>query len=276
MTAREHVLGSGAVVHHWRPTDPVATAVLQHGFGEYAERYVEQHAQLVPRLLEAGFEVWALDLWGHGDSPGRRGVTSVRRAVLDHREVRLLAAGSGLPVLLVGHSLGGLVTAASAARDGAGLAGVVLLAPALERPAPRLVRGLLGAAATVAPGLPIPRRRRPLAELSTDPAVGPRARTDPLMYAGQVSLLLAATALDEASCVWSALASWRVPTLVLHGTDDTYTDPRASRDFVRLLGPAGDLRLVEGGRHELLNDLAGTANCDLVLSWLIDHQRVHV
>ncbi len=272
MTDQQQVLDSGAVVHRWRPETPVATVVLQHGFGEYAERYVEQHARLVPRLLEAGFEVWALDMWGHGGSPGRRGVASVRRAVLDHREVRRLAAATGMPVLLVGHSLGGLITAASVARDNAGLAGVVLLAPALERPAPQLVRRLLGAVASVAPGRSIPRRRRPLAELSTDPAVGRMASTDERMYGGQVSLLLAATALDEASYVWSFRTSWHVPTLVLHGTDDTYTDPKASTDFATLLGTAAELWLVEGGRHEMLNDHGGAATCELLVSWLIDHQ----
>ena len=275
MTGQQQALDSGTVVHLWRPETPAAAVVLQHGFGEYAERYVEQHAQLVPRLLGAGFEVWALDLWGHGGSPGRRGVASVRRAVLDHREVRRLAAASGMPVLLVGHSLGGLVTAASVARDSAGLAGVVLLAPALERPAPHLVRRLLGAVASVAPGLSIPRPRRPVAELSTDPTVGLRASTDARMYRGQVSLLLAATALDEASYVWSFLTSWRVPTLVLHGTDDTYTDPQGSTEFATLLGTAAELRLVEGGRHEMLNDHGGAATCELLVSWLIDHQGTH-
>lgn len=219
MTGQRHVLESGTVVHHWRPERPVGTVVLQHGFGEYAERYVEQYAHLVSRLLDAGLEAWALDLWGHGRSPGRRGVASVRLAVLDHLAVRRLAAASGLPVLLVGHSLGGLVTAASAARDGSGLAGVVLLAPALERPAPPVVRRVLGAVAAVAPTLPIPRRRRPVSELSTDPTVGRRARADQRMHGGQVSVLLAATALDEASFLWAALPAWRVPTLAVHGTD---------------------------------------------------------
>ena len=144
----------------------------------------------------------------------------------------------------------------------------------LERPAPPVVRRLLGAAAIVAPALPIPRPRRPVSELSTDPDVGRRATADPRMYDGQVSLLLAATALDEASRVWTLLPAWRVPTLVLHGTDDTYTDPSASADLVRLIGPGAELHLVPDGRHELLHDHGGDATLDLVLSWLTDRTEV--
>lgn len=270
-----HVLESGAVVHHWRRGHRTAAVVLQHGFGEYAERYVEQHARLVPRLLDEGFEVWALDLWGHGRSPGRRAVTSVRLAVLDHLEARRLAGATGRPVALLGHSLGGLVTAASAARDTDGVAGVVLLAPALQRPEPAAVRRALGAAAAVAPWVPIPRRRRPVTELSRLVEVGERAAADPAMHDGQVPVLLAATTLDEAASLWSALPEWHAPTLVLHGTEDTYTDPAASRDFIeRVAGPDARLHLVDGGYHELLNDEEGDASLALVLDWLHDHVKV--
>ena len=91
------------------------------------------------------------------------------------------------------------------------------------------------------------------------------------MHDGQVSLLLAATALDEASYVWSALPSWQVPTLVVHGTDDTYTDPSASADLVaRVDRTSTRLELVDGGRHELLNDAGADATLGLVLDWLTD------
>jgi acylglycerol lipase len=91
------------------------------------------------------------------------------------------------------------------------------------------------------------------------------------MHHGQVPLLLAATALDEAAYVWSTAAPWPVPTLVLHGTDDTYTDPRASTDFAGLLGPQAELRLLQGGRHELLNDHVQNTTAEFVLQWLTRH-----
>ena len=66
-----------------------------------------------------------------------------------------------------------------------------------------------------------------------------------------------------------------MPTLVLHGTDDTYTDPAASADLVRQTRPgAPSFGCVQGGRHELLHDHGADATLDLVLSWLTDRTEV--
>ena len=269
MTHAVRSLPSRAVVHSWTAASPRAVVVLQHGFGEYAERYVDQFDGLVPRLVAAGFDVWALDLWGHGRSPGRRGVTSIERAVRDHIEVRRLAARLQLPMALVGHSLGGLVAACSALSSTADLAGVVLMSPALSRPEPDPVRRMLGVVAAVVPWVPIPRRRRPVGELSRLPVVGERAASDPLMFGGQVPVLTAATALDQAELLWAGLGEWHVPTLVLHGTADTYTDPASSTDFVAgIASEDKTLHLVDGAFHELLNDACAAEVAGLVMSWL--------
>ncbi|CVK94630.1 uncharacterized protein FMAN_03652 [Fusarium mangiferae] len=125
-------LPSGVFVHRWLCDSSRAIVILQHGFAEYAERYVWSHAKLIPVLNAQGFEVWAMDLWGHGRSPGNRGVVDVQKAVDDHIQIRHRAATLGLHVFLFGHSLGGLITAASAARDASPPNdGVVLSSPAL-------------------------------------------------------------------------------------------------------------------------------------------------
>lgn len=199
-------------------------------------------------------------------------MTNIRLAVRDHLSVRQQAARTGIAVLLVGNSLGGLVTASSARVNRADLAGVVLLSPALSRPQPALVRRGLGVVASVAPWLPIPQRRRPVGELSRIPAVGERAAADPLMFDGQVPVLTAATALDEAALLWAELSGWRLPTLVVHGTADTYTDPRASADFVTGIATQDKtFRLMDGAYHELLNDLCAEQVLALTVGWLESH-----
>jgi alpha-beta hydrolase superfamily lysophospholipase len=266
--ARRQHLSSGAVAHSW--TAPVARgiAVVQHGYGEYAERFVDEHGHLVSRLVDAGFDVWALDLWGHGASPGTRGVTHVGRAVQDHVELRHLAADRRLPVLLLGHSLGGLVTAGSVTTDPVGLAGVVLTSAALPSEA-AAVRRILGWAAAIAPGAPIPQRAASLSGLSHDEQVVARATADPQMTHRQVPLRLAATAIDVSDSVTAAASAWTTPTLVFHGSDDTYTDPQDSRRVFDSLGAEDKtLRIVQGGFHELFHDTGGHQLVGDVIEWM--------
>ena len=108
-----------------------------------------------------------------------------------------------------------------------------------------------------------------MGELSRLPVVGERAASDPLMFGGQVPVLTAATALDQAELLWAGLGEWHVPTLVLHGTADTYTDPAGSTDFVAgIASEDKTLHLVDGAFHELLNDACAAEVAGLVMSWL--------
>ncbi|MFD8110309.1 alpha/beta fold hydrolase [Streptomyces microflavus] len=269
---REHRLPSGARVHVWNAVGPARAMVqLQHGFAEYAERFAHQHHGLIGHLTRRGFEVWAMDLHGHGRSPGRRGVADIRRAVADHRDLRqAMRAGAALPVLLIGHSLGGLVTAGSALSDPAGVTGVVLLAPSLPPALPRPARAVLNVCARLLPGAPAPLKKAPLADLTRLSDQARITALDPLMHDGRVPITLAATALHVAADVWRrAPLDWRAPCLVVHGTADTSTDPRQSRRLVGLL-PVTDktLHLVAGGRHELLHDLDRDDVLARVLTWL--------
>lgn len=254
--------------YRWNATTPQrATVLLAHGFGEYAGRYVGHYCQLIPALTGAGVAVHAFDLPGHGGSPGRRGVVDVSQAVDLHLRARRKLAGSG-PLFLLGHSLGGLVTAASVARDGAGVAGVVLSAPALLIEAPALLKLVGRALARVAPAAGI---RPPLdpAGISRIAAEVEAYRADPQVYRGKLPALTGASALAAAEDGWRRYAGWTAPVLVLHGSADSFTDPRGSERFMATV-PAEDKRLERfaDGRHELLNDLERDRAKTLVLDWI--------
>ena len=82
-------------------------------------------------------------------------------------------------------------------------------------------------------------------------------------------MLVAASALATARRLRNRLPDWQVPTLVLHGTADTYTNPEGSRNFYEAIASADKtLHLVEGGYHELLNDTVGDEILRTVLAWL--------
>lgn len=262
-------IGTGVRGYVWEAPEPRAVLLLQHGFGEYAQRFVRRYSQLIPHLLNAGVSVYAIDLWGHGHSPGRRAVTDLGQAVDDHLAARRKLRAQPLPVFVLGHSLGGLVTATSVARDQSGLSGVILSSPFLRKEVPAWKRLLVSVLAAVGPTLPAPEEPAELSGLSRIPEELEFVDNDPLIYRGRVPMLLAATALKLLVDNLNLYPGWRVPTLVLHGTADTYTDPEGSRELFKTISSQDKtLHIVEGGHHELLNDTERDETLEVLLTWL--------
>lgn len=252
----------------WRAANPRASVLLAHGFAEYSERYVKHYNGLIPHLTDAGFDVYAFDLHGHGRSPGARGVTDMRAAVADHRAARRALREDGHPLFLFGHSLGGLVTAVSVAEDASNVAGVVLSAPALLLSAPSHLRAIASVMAALAPGA---RLVPPLdAEgLSRIPEEVRAYRSDPMISDTRVPARTGASALAVSETGWRRYENWSTPVLVLHGEQDRATDPRGSKRFIETVIAADKhLELYPDGMHELLNDLERDAALALISSWL--------
>lgn len=109
-------IGTGVQGYRWEVAKPKAIVLLQHGYAEYATRYVHEYNRLIPTLLDRDISVYAVDLWGHGFSDGVRGVVDVRAAVADHIAARATLASANVPVFLFGHSLGGFITVSSVDR----------------------------------------------------------------------------------------------------------------------------------------------------------------
>jgi alpha-beta hydrolase superfamily lysophospholipase len=254
--------------YSWRVPDPRAALLLQHGYGEYAWRFLNRYNRLIPHLLRTGVNVYAYDMRGHGNSPGVAGATDVRQAVRDHLAARRKLREQPFPVVLFGHSLGGLVTACSVARDGNDVSGVILSSPALRATVWAVSRALAAVLGVVAPMLPV-RRASEAHGLSRLAEERDHAVSDPLFYSGWMRARLAASTLAMMNEGWSRYHSWRVPTLVLHGTADTHTDPGGSQQFVEAIASTDKtLHLFEGGYHELLNDTVRDQALQLLLKWL--------
>ena len=258
----------GLFGYHWPADNPRATLLLQHGFGEHAGRYVDHFSRLVPELNAIGFDVFAFDMIGHGRSPGDRGVTDVGAMAQAQRKARAELATRGRPLFLFGHSLGGLVTALSVARDASNVRGVVLSSPALPVAAPLPLRAVAKMLARIAPGLGTV-SLGDASGISRIPNAVEAYRQDPLVFQRRIPALTGVSALIAAQEVRDGAAAWRVPTLILHGTADRYTDARESQHLFDRL-PAGDkhLELVKDARHELLNDMPRKRIEALLLDWL--------
>ena len=241
--------------------------LLQHGFGEYAERYVARYGGLVPHLLRLGASVRAFDLQGHGRSPGRRAVTDVEQSVDHHLAARRRLAAQPLPVFLLGHSLGGIVTATSVVRDASGVAGVILSSPALLVSANAPTRQFARVVSRLAPALPV--KFLSPTGLSRIPEQVQAFLSDRLIYHGGMPARLAASILFTSRDNWARYRGWQIPTLAFHGTADTITEFEGSRRFVDAISsPDKTLHVVHGGYHELLNDLGAEETLRVVLTWV--------
>jgi acylglycerol lipase len=261
-------VGTGVAGFAWHAPRPRAVVLFQHGWGDYTQRHVGHAGQLVPCLLDHGFDVRGFDLRGNGRSPGRRGVVDVTAAVQDHLAARELLRRQPLPVFLMGHSLGGLVTATSALHDQRDVAGMVLLAGALKYDVGVALRTVARIGGRLAPTRPAP-----LADggpITRDPDAQQRLDHDPLMSnRGGVPWLTAAGGAAVSHANWRHYPELVLPLLAVHGSADTSTDPAGSAELVATVSSADkELLVVDGGFHALLDDLDAEATVAAVLHWL--------
>jgi alpha-beta hydrolase superfamily lysophospholipase len=255
----------------WLPDEPLASALIVHGFAEHCGRY--EH--LATWLASRGVAVHAFDHQGHGRSSGPRCYVRRFSDFLDDTERALTFARtprSDLPVFVIGHSMGGLITASLAVERKPDVAGFVLSGAALRPPVPlsRARRWLLGLLRRFAPRLSFPSGLDPEA-LSTDPAVVRAYLDDPLVER-RITASLAAelfAAMDRTSSRGDAVEG---PLFALHGEDDAICSPMGSRVFATAAHHGSYLGL-PGMRHEIFNEPERERVYASVLDWLNQVRR---
>ena len=228
------------------------TVVVLHGFGDHSGRYAEVAAWFAAR----GLNVYALDQRGHGRSPGKRGhVSRFAQFLSDVAALRkLVTLEQGGPQILLGHSFGGTVALRYLETEPEGLAGAIVSSPflAVAMRVPAWKRALARALVEVLPALPVA-TGLDLAYLSTDPAVGQAAGSDPLYHG-----VMTPRAYREVLAAQEAVAvegrHIRVPLLLLLAGDDRIVSRPASEAFARTLPGDLTLKLYEGFYHEIFNE----------------------
>lgn len=234
-------------VRRWSAAEPARVVVLVHGYTEHAGRY----AALAEALVARRSCVVAPDHVGHGLSAGERAVMADFDAVVDDIHRVVVETRGSLPVVMVGHSMGGLLAVRYAQRHAGELAGLVLSAPAVG----------LGPFLESVLALPaIPEAGFDGSLLSRDSSVGDEYQKDPLVWHGpwQRATLEAALAADRAVAVGPGLAT--LPLLYLHGSDDRICSADAARPVIeRLAGPDSEFRILPDHRHELFNEVGREA-----------------
>jgi alpha-beta hydrolase superfamily lysophospholipase len=254
---------------HWPAVGTTrAHLLIVHGIAEHAGR----HAHVASRFASAGIETHAFDLRGFGASAGRRAYVDRWSQYHDDVEDRLVsirAVARDLPVILYGHSMGGLIAIGYALADPPRPEPdlLVLSAPAIAARLAHWKRALADVLGRVAPHLEIPNELPPGA-LSRDVEVEVAYRSDPL-NTHRTTSRLGMELLHEQARVQSRLAqigALPVPTYVLHGTDDPIVPVSASASLER----RGNVtrRVYPSLRHETHNEPERDAVIGDTLAWI--------
>jgi alpha-beta hydrolase superfamily lysophospholipase len=232
-------------VEAWEHAAPSHAVVIAHGYGEHIGRYEHVAAALGDR----GASVYGLDHVGHGRSEGERALIADFAPVVDDLHLlveRVRAEHSGMPIVLLGHSMGGLIATRYAQRYGDVLSALVLSAPLVGNPGTGVLLALE----------PLPEIPIDPTVLSRDESVQKEYATDPLIYHGgfkRPTLAAMAAALLDAA-LDAALV--RGPVLWQHGEDDQLVPLAGSRRLIDLFGNAAvTARHYPGARHEIFNEI---------------------
>jgi alpha-beta hydrolase superfamily lysophospholipase len=248
---------------------PRAHVLLVHGIAEHAGRY----RHVATQLASAGITTHAYDQRGFGESGGHRAYVDRWSQYHDDVEDRLAevrSAADGLPVVLYGHSMGGLIalgyTLADPPRPLPDL--LVLSAPAIDAVVPAWKRKVADVLGGTMPRFAIA-NTFPVGGLSSDPAVEAAYLADPLAV-HRTTTRLGASLFREQDRLRSVLAGGaRLPvtTYVLHGADDPIVLETASRS---LEGRANVTRRVyKGLHHETHNEPSGMKVIDDTIAWIV-------
>ena len=273
--------GENLALYEWQPDDdlggelatcktaPRGVVLIVHGLGEHAGRY--EH--VARRLMAWGFMVRSYDQRGHGESGGARGALPTDTALLDdladvvdfsrahcNTLVHALALKGVVlnppPLILLGHSLGGLVAGCFVSLNMRPVDGLVMSSPALDAGLGALRTWALQLAHRFMPGLSVPNGLNPQF-LSRSADVVKAYLADPLVH-NRISARLGQFIRLAGPKTIAAAARWRTPTLLMYAGDDRLVNPLGSARFAAYglhRAPPGTLtaQRFDGLFHEIFN-----------------------
>ncbi len=253
----------------WLPEGETrAVLLVVHGIAEHSGRYMN----VVNHFGQLGYAVYGLDHPGHGKSNGPRvyverfqDFTATLKLYFD--QVRRWQPEKA--IFLVGHSMGGLISAVYLLDYQAELAGAILSGPSVQLPdnvSPALI--LTGKVFSTL----IPRAglvQLDAAGVSRDPAVVQAYLSDPLVYQGKITARLSAELLKAMQRIEAESAKITLPLLIIHGGADKMVNPIGSQKLYEEVGSVDKtLKIYPGFYHEVFNDPAHQQVLGDVETWL--------
>lgn len=252
---------------HWEPEGSAkASLVICHGVNSHGGQYIRAAEEFAAR----GFAVTALDLRGRGRSEGERFYTdSIDDYVSDLSQTIELARSHhpDLPLYLLGHSAGGVISVTYALDYQERIAGLICESFAFRVYAPNFALKLLEGASHIVPHAHVLKLK--MEDFSRDPDWVAALLADPLTKDEVQPVQTVAAFARAGERFEREFASITLPVLILHGTADKATRPDGSQQFFDEAGSADkQLKLYEGYYHDLLNDTGREQVTEDIAGWI--------
>lgn len=258
----------------WEPQgNKRAVVLVVHGMGEHCQRY----QVLADTLAAAGIAVCSFDLPGHGQSPGTPGYVEHFSdhvdAVVQYRQ-QINDYCQDLPVFLLGHSMGGLISILTLLRvqdqfSGCILSGAAIMSPLQPGMMQMLLIRLLSLVAPKAGVLQLD-----ASGVSRDPAVVEHYVNDPLVHHGKASARLVKELFDSMAIAQSGGKDITLPMLLMHGGADSMAAADGSRLLhERLASSDKTLTIYDDLFHEIFNEPEGPAIHAAVVDWILSRSE---
>ncbi len=250
----EGVGGLKIFYRSWQPEGKTrGVVVIVHGFNSHSGQYLWVGEQFAAKDLAA----YAIDLRGRGRSEGERYYVEKMEDYTDDVATLVRTAKSenpGLPVFVLGHSAGGVVSCVYALDHQSEIDGLICESFAYDLPVPGFILTLLKGFDHIAPHAHVYTLKNK--DFSRDPLVVDSMNNDPLIKGESESTQTARVMIDASSRLHREFPLIKLPVLILHGTADKATNPSGSQFFYDTTGSTDKtLKLYEGHYHDLLNDV---------------------
>lgn len=253
-------------LYHQRLETPKGVICILHGSGEYGLCY----EQTAVRLSKRGYGAFAIDLYGHGYSSGERGAIGSRDDVFSAVDRMLDSAQNeyaGVPVFLLGHSMGGLIALAyRLMREGAPFAGYAASSPWLRLNAMKYSPEDMMAYAELVRKNPelIIRTQVSKEDLHEGAATEEK---DPMLH-GKMALGAVFERMEDVDTVFAGAGEKRPPVYLFAGRDDPICNPEGTAELAKAVGKDCTFYLWDGMKHNLLNDQREDEVVDRLADWL--------
>jgi len=253
---------------YWLPEgEPRAVLLVAHGLAEHSGRYMN----VVNHFVPLGYAVYGIDHLGHGKSGGERvyverfqDYTKTLKKYFDMiREWQ-----PEKPIFLIGHSMGGLISAAYLLEYQDELSGAVLSGPALKVPDISQATIFIGKLlSSIIPKVGLIQLESE--GVSRDPAVVNAYVNDPLVYTGKITARLGAELLKAGQYVLESASKIRLPILIMQGGDDKLVDPSGAQLLYDLVSSEDKtIKVYHGFYHEVFNEPEHAQVLNDVETWI--------